>query len=68
LRLRALATSATRDGDLRAGDDQKVGMAVPTDGAHMAGLDIKVVLVEPMTAVTVKAATRQSYIEVSNPR
>jgi hypothetical protein len=44
-------------------------MAMAADSAHVPWLDdIKVVRVEPMTAVTAKAATGQSHFEVANPR
>jgi len=39
------------------------------DGVHSAWFDdIKVVWIEPMTAVTAKTATGQAHLEVPNPR
>jgi hypothetical protein len=50
---------AACDGDLRAADYEKVGMAAAANGVHVTWLDnIKVVRVEPMTAVTAKTTTR----------
>jgi hypothetical protein len=59
----------TQDGEFRAANYQKVGVAMAADSAHLAGLDdIEVVRVEAVAAVTAKTAAGQSHLEVPNSR